>query len=271
LYGNGGALLIQELIYGLWTEVFANAACIAAAADCDGVFSCMHGGEASPGCTLPDASLPAFPSGCDGSDVTICVNVIPTDDSGREVLVPCRGGRICRGISGVFAGCFLPDCTTTDPDPVCRDGDIDQCILAGVHANFDCDVLSRGSGGTCEMVDDGSGTGTMEPACVPTGAACDETTYTPSCSGTSTMRCALGHEYPTDCSDIQPGWSCNPTNGECIPDVLSWECTVPDRGICDCDDILFCDPTVGHDVRIPCADLDLRTCEDSGAGVHCIP
>jgi hypothetical protein len=203
--------------------------------------------------------------------VIYCVNVDPTTDAGREIIVPCTSPSACQSVYGGFASCFMTDCTTADSDPLCRSGNIDQCIASGTHLVIDCSAISMGAGGHCAMVDDGTGTGTDVAACIPSGSACDETSYTDSCSGDDLLRCEMGHEYATDCTDIDTGWSCNSTAGECTPDVSSWTCTVTEGGVCDCDDLVFCDFTVGADVRLHCPDYGLSTCDDSAGEASCVP
>ena len=270
LYGDWREILIADGANMMWGEVIANASCIAAASDCDGAFACLHGGTTSPTCTLTSADLSAWPVGCSSGDLTVCVNVDPTTTGGREIIVPCPGTTSCASLGTAFAGCFTSDCTTADADPVCRSGNIDQCIASGMHLTIDCDALAMGAGGVCEMVDDGTGTGTTVASCVPTGSTCDSSSYTDSCSGDDLMRCELGHEYATDCTDVASGWTCSSTSAECVPDISSWTCSVTEGGECDCEDLLFCDITAGADVRLHCPDYGYGWCDDSGT-TTCIP
>jgi hypothetical protein len=268
-YGEWRQILTAEAATTLWGEVDANSSCIAAASDCDAAWQCLHGGTTSPTCTLPRPSIAAWPTGCDGGDVVYCINVDPTTTGGREITVACAGSTTCMSLGGVYAGCFTSDCTSVDADPVCRSDDIDQCVASGMHMVIDCGEMARGAGGVCAMVDDGAG-GTVA-SCVPTGSTCDASSYTDHCSGDDLVRCELDHEYASDCTAIGTGWTCNSTSAECVPDVSSWTCTVTEGGECDCDDLLFCDITVGADVRLHCPDYGLRTCAEGGGEAACVP
>ena len=267
LYGTQRDILLAGSARSLWIQVFAHAACVAASIDCDEAFECMHGGTTSPACTLASPDMGAWPIDCSGADVVYCINVDPSDVSGREIVVPCAGGASCQ-VRGPIATCFYSDCTTPDSAPQCRAGSIDQCIAAGTHLVVDCDALSRGSGGACAMVDDG--TGTPVATCIPTGPSCDPVTFVDRCEGTDLVRCELDHEYSADCADVDTGWRCNSTSGECVPDVTGWTCTVDESGLCDCDDLVFCDPTEGLDVRIDCTDYGM-TCQVVDGEAGCVP
>lgn len=269
VYGDWLGILLGEGTMRMWGEVESQASCIAAAADCDGAFQCLHAGTASPSCTLAISGVPAWPVGCSGDDLVVCVNVDPLTISGREVIVPCPAATTCSTLGIALAGCFSSDCTTPDTAPTCRMGNIDHCVSAGRHLVINCSEMAKGVGGTCEMVDDG--TGTLSASCVPTGAACDPVSDADYCDGDDLVRCALGHEYASDCTDIGSGWSCNSTLAECEPDTSGWTCTATESGTCDCEDIIFCDVTVGTDVRLHCPDYGLRTCDYAGIQADCIP
>ncbi len=270
LYGRARDLQIVDGLNQLWQVVMDNAADVAAASDCDEVFRVLNSGTPSDTCTLLSASFPAWPTGCRGGDLVYCVNVDPTNTDGREVVVSCGTGTSCQTVMGVMSACFIADCTVRDEDAVCRDGNIDQCVSPGRHLVLDCDALARGAGGVCEMIDDGSGTGALTAGCVPTGAACDESTFTNSCSEDLLTRCAQGHEFVTDCTDIGAEWLCSGVSRECIPDVTTWTCTTPRGGLCDCDDLVFCDATVGADVRLDCSEYGMSCAEDTD-GAMCVP
>ena len=271
LYGDWRELLVADGVNMVWDEVIANATCIATATDCDGAFRCLNGDTASPTCTLSDASIAAWPTGCSGGNLTVCVNVDPATTGGREITVPCPGTTTCASVGTGFAGCFTTDCTTAETAPTCRGGNIDQCVAPSMHLVIDCSDLSNGAGGVCEMIDDGTGTGTTVASCRPTGPTCDPSSYTDSCSGDDLMRCELGHEYASDCTDIASGWSCSSTSAECVPDYSSWTCTVTEGGECDCEDLLFCDITAGTDVRLHCPEYGYGWCDDSGSAATCVP
>jgi hypothetical protein len=266
-----GTIQMMDGLNRLWQVIHGHADDVAGAADCDAAFQVLNGGTPSSSCTLTSASLPAWPTGCRGDDQVFCVNVDPSNTDGREVLVPCFGTTACQTIVGVLSGCFHDDCSTAEDEASCVDGDIDQCVMPGRHLVIDCDEMSQGAGGVCGMVDDGSGGTTA--GCRPLGTECDETSFTNTCSGTELTRCAEGHEYTTDCTDIdaEADWECAAATGECVPDLASWACTTPRGGICDCDDLIFCDVTVGEDVRIHCPDYGLRTCEVGADGAMCVP
>jgi hypothetical protein len=272
LYGRARDIQVIEGLNNLWQAVHDNATAVAAATDCDDLFRVLNGGSASTDCTLLSADFPAWPTGCRSGDLVYCVNVDPTNTDGREVVVPCSAGTSCQTVMGLMSACFVNDCTTADDEAVCRGGNIDQCVMAGRHMIIDCDELARGAGGECAMIDDGSGTGSLTAGCIPTGDACDSSAFTDTCVSAVLTRCAEDHEYDTSCADIGTDWDCSDSTPDCIPDLSAWTCTVPRGGVCDCDDLVFCDATAGQDVRIVCADYGLRTCEVDGTGAAmCAP
>jgi hypothetical protein len=103
--------------------------------------------------------------------------------------------------------------------------------------------------------------------CVPTGATCDTSSDAPYCDGDDLMECDPTFErwVGLDCSAIGTDWGCDDSTDppECLPDVSGWTCVLDVEPECDCDDVVFCNPMDGTDLRLECPDYGFRTCGDT--------
>jgi predicted small lipoprotein YifL len=265
IYAEPMELFGVGMFLDFFDDVDANTACIAAAADCDGVFRCLNGGADSPACSLPDPGMPVWGDSCTDDVLDLCMNVEQGTTNGRIIQHDCSAdGLSCVTLGAIGAGCMQTDCATAG-DPTCDGDDVDYCILSGAHMVFDCDEMSHGAGGTCGDVD--PSTGDVEVGCVPSGAACDPLSDTPYCTAQRLHECDPDFEQwiRIDCTDIGTDWGCEESSGvgDCVPDITGWTCTLSPEPECDCDDVILCDPFAGSDLRIHCPDYDLRTCGDT--------
>lgn len=246
----------------LFAKVDDQEVCVAGAEGCEEVFACLNDDVAAE-CTMAVSDAWAWGDSCDGDVLTVCQGTEIGTSDGLEYLHDCSDdGLECVEITGYGAWCMETGCDAAG-DPECDGDEISYCLTDGAHVVYDCDALTDGQG-TCGDVD--PDTLELDAGCVPVTDECDPLTVDPHCEGDVLVECdgALGHWVEIDCSDVDEEWSCDDDSGvaDCEPDPASWECTLPLEPACDCDDLVFCHPIEGVDVRVHCPDLGATTCGD---------
>jgi hypothetical protein len=265
LYMSAMEILGVGMFQAFFEEVDAHASCVAAATTCDALFECVNGGVPSPTCATPDPAWPVIGLTCASDVLSICVNTEAGTTNGRVFRHDCAtDGLACASLGVMGAICGRTDCTAAG-DPACVGDDIDWCMASGVHVVVDCDDAARSSGGTCGDVD--PSTTTIEVGCVPSGSACDPTSDAAYCDAEDLVECnaTFSRWVPVDCTAMGTGWSCNDSTDppDCVPDTSGWTCTLPVTPACDCDDVIFCNPMTGTDLRVECPDYGYATCGDT--------
>ncbi|MBN2360295.1 MAG: hypothetical protein JXR83_12655 [Deltaproteobacteria bacterium] len=251
--------------------VVANETCIAAANDCDGVFSCLNGNIESPTCNLVgyQVNYRGWGTGCaDATTLELCYGDYAGATTGRVIKVPCPAeSPTCVDVGaqgGAF--CVRTDCDT--PTQATCSGDIvDQCITGTtMHIVRDCNLVNPGAGSTCGDAD--PDTAGEQAGCVPTGASCAGATDTTVCDDQLVDKCHSRFDQwytAGDCSAVGPNVYCSADEQYDIPCSVheaSQPCQYKDP-VCDCDDFVVCDPKTDSDTRFHCPDYGYRTCGDS--------
>jgi len=266
-------LLFERGLRYFADAVAAHETCIAAAADCDGVFRCLNNNAASPTCTLEtfQAGFRGFSTHCaDSTTLELCYGDYAGALTGRIIKVPCpASGPTCvdtGSMGGSF--CVKTDCSVHEDVATCSGDLVQQCYVSGaaMHIERDCSQVNPGAGSTCGDAD--PRTSGLQAGCGPTGASCAGATDTTVCNGQLVDMCnsTFSQWYTRgDCSAAGPNVYCSADeqyNIPCTVDETNQPCQYKDP-VCDCDDFVVCDPKRDTDTRFHCPDYGYRTCGDA--------
>jgi hypothetical protein len=195
----------------------------------------------------------------------VCHGVERGTTNGRMIVHDCADDGLDCFADPMGAGCgHAGSCTAFGLE--CVGDSVRLCMSSGPYLEYDCTEVALDGAATCGDADpDHAG---LDPGCVPTGGACTPGTDAPHCTGLAGFECHPDHArwfQAIDCTDPSGRLDCaaGPTHVECQPDFTGVTCETPaETTVCDCDDMLVCNPLAGTDMRFACPDLALDTCGD---------